>query len=1040
MSFIDVDGSYISVNTSDPEHSVRLTVELHYFLQRDLETKAKRKINKSTADLKDRQINPQSGTQDGVPPGEALPRYYMTYNIGTMYEGKSEILHPSNSFWSNTHEIDVSLDFLAELYEGPIEFKIWQVKKVWGEDPLAAKGGSLGAAPSQQTLLFRRASINAIAKRLVTLSRTEQLSPKTRRKIEHFRSYVLHNYKQMPLTVKVVAPTVPPQRPLVDYVKIPAAPHIAGSTNARAAILRSSQNSSRASSASTQRSVGGTATPTSAATTNAAAASPPPPPQQAKPAAPQHQWPGIKGGKEDLSAICTFSRPKTPPHPHHFDEPDRTLHLVPDLPRRNRTLVDQHTHVGSIFVDLSFFFLGEIHAKGALERRIEGMQDAEVGVSLSGPLLTPRQEESLNPMVITVQGVENLPDRPLAYDQLRRICHPVYTRFAFLDHPAARHRSRASAAHQRAVRLDSRHVILTGLHDEDALRDYFLHSKLTVELHDRDKKSSSGAAANNPEQDKLAPIQSYGVARFSLAELVAGATSLSMKASVVPAESGAVLGSKHAVAPGFYLECDTMIKVKVESKFAVFGLGESSNNITRAVFVCPASAATFLERVLQFVESHNLMALRLASLDELHELCLSKEQRRNTQLDMITGFLVTDGGMSILFLEGCIRTGMQKLHELIETLDTTAIVAYFNLTLTFSSRAWAQLHPNVAWLHLGRPLAELMLDPKLFIRSHYPRTAYQALRNCNDIAGRVYSTVFELSAHGLLPTLEQFLDLAGVKGVASVMDRVPLDRLFAAMGVVPRASSPAAAGLASSQPDAAASDSPSCRAARVKSYHSPTSSPAKWLRSHDLRSISPVRDAVAAYTDSFYLNSSPSPPRARVPAGTADVFPYSIQTSNARVADQVERIAIAAAKSPRNVLVFPHEPARAVALDGVRRPPWDEATDAYAWDRVQGPGWDPRPATPVSECEAVSVRRESPFRAPNALDVIQAPLPELRGEGGAPGFHVVPVKKPLVPGTDCRVVFVSNDMRAELPSRERRFKVQQRIMWDERCGAAGSKV
>jgi hypothetical protein len=62
---------------------------------------------------------------------------------------------------------------------------------------------------------------------------------------------------------------------------------------------------------------------------------------------------------------------------------------------------------------------------------------------------------------------------------------------------------------QRNVRLDSRHVILTGLHDEDSLRDFFLHSKLEIELHDRDRKVPRGDHA------ALASIQSFGIARFS---------------------------------------------------------------------------------------------------------------------------------------------------------------------------------------------------------------------------------------------------------------------------------------------------------------------------------------------------------------------------------------------------------------------------------------------------------------------------------------------------------------------------------------------
>ncbi|KAI9219302.1 hypothetical protein BC828DRAFT_173760 [Blastocladiella britannica] len=599
------------------------------------------------------------------------------------------------------------------------------------------------AVMSRQTLLFRRASINAIAKRLVTLSRTaDTMSPRTRRKIDSFRSYVLHNYKQLPVAVRVLGTTVPPQRPLPlggggAPVKVPAAPHLAGASNPRTSLIRetisasASPSTSRASSAGSARHAAESGKQTEPPVSN------------------NNNWNahgriggGAAGGKggnvtiashppEDLTGMCTFVRAKTPPHPHHFDEPNRTVPLIPDLPRRQRSLVDHHTHVGSIFVDVSFFFVGDIHAKSGLEGKVDGLQDAEVGVSLSAPLLTARQEESLNPLVITVQSVENLPDRPLSFEQLHRLCHPVYTRFAFLDQPASRHKARLSLIQQRNLRFDSRHVILTGLHDEDELRDFFLHSKLVVELHDRDKKGSGN-------DEKLALVQSFGVARFSLAELVAGATLLSMTASVVPSDSGAVLGAKHSIAPGFYLECDTLVKIKIESRCSIFGFGDTANNISRAVFVIPHSRFEMVERILELVQGTNIAALDLDSVEQLIETKMSKEQRRSTTLDMMTGFLVTDQGTSVLFLEGCIHIGMTRLLHLIESLDMEGITQYFDLQLSYSSRIWAGLSPNVAWIHLPKPLDELMREPRVFVRNKFPRPAFQALRNCQDVCNFIF--------------------------------------------------------------------------------------------------------------------------------------------------------------------------------------------------------------------------------------------------------------------------------------------------------------
>jgi hypothetical protein len=258
------------------------------------------------------------------------------------------------------------------------------MKKVWGDEP--ESGHALKAVASQQTLMFRRASINAISRRLVALSKLERLSARTRRKIETFRNYVLHNYNQLPVAVAVTASTVPPAKP-VDSVKVPVAPHLSGAPNMRRELAKSNPGS-RVPSASKKEMNEGNGNSNSSASDKAK--------QAGANSKSSHEVKSAKSTQNnDLSGICTFLRVKTPPQPHHFDEPDRTVPLVADLPHRHRVLVDEHTHVGSIFVDPSFFFLGEIHVKGLLEKAIEGFQNVEVDVSLSRVLLSAKQEERL---------------------------------------------------------------------------------------------------------------------------------------------------------------------------------------------------------------------------------------------------------------------------------------------------------------------------------------------------------------------------------------------------------------------------------------------------------------------------------------------------------------------------------------------------------------------------------------------------------------------------------------------------------------------
>jgi hypothetical protein len=59
-------------------------------------------------------------------------------------------------------------------------------------------------------------------------------------------------------------------------------------------------------------------------------------------------------------------------------------------------------------------------------------------------------------------------------------------------------------------------------------------------------------------------------------------------------------------------------------------------------------------------------SLELETIDQLWQFKLSKEQRQDCHLNIITGYVVYDEHFIILFLEGCLSTGMKTIMKLME--------------------------------------------------------------------------------------------------------------------------------------------------------------------------------------------------------------------------------------------------------------------------------------------------------------------------------------------------------------------------------------
>jgi hypothetical protein len=75
--------------------------------------------------------------------------------------------------------------------------------------------------------------------------------------------------------------------------------------------------------------------------------------------------------------------------------------------------------IASIKLRLSLLFAGSKSITERLGNKVNGLEDLMVTVSLDKPLLSDEQKKSLNPMVIKMCSVNDLPSKPLSYKDLK---------------------------------------------------------------------------------------------------------------------------------------------------------------------------------------------------------------------------------------------------------------------------------------------------------------------------------------------------------------------------------------------------------------------------------------------------------------------------------------------------------------------------------------------------------------------------------------------------------------------------------------------
>ncbi|KAL8603356.1 hypothetical protein ACOMHN_039719 [Nucella lapillus] len=454
---------------------------------------------------------------------------------------------------------------------------------------------------------------------------------------------------------------------------------------------------------------------------------------------------------------------------------------------------------------MALLFSGMQSITSRLQQPVAGVEDLFITVSLDQPLLSEDQKRALNPMIITVKSVTDMPSSPMTFEELQSKCQPVYCKYQFFHQPF---HSTVAKEHARNLYWDDKNVVLLGPLEPSELREYLSGPHMTVEVHDRDRKtedvklkatlfgddledekiSNVGTVASrrtlhNAFEGRNKPWDPYGVCGVDLSELLLGHRFLQLSVPIhncplpdpLGLEGGGggshLMGVAGAVdgpvdiplSSGGYQRSGAALKIQVElahplittTQLAAKEELESTQQCPfgRIVFTFAYKNTTLLHQLQHLITTMNAKALDLDDMPQhvidaaLSTYKLSMEQQSSGTLDIVTGFHVLDKVKHIFVLEGLRDQAIKHLWEDLPTPENSDVRVLYNSDLSFSQRLYGALDVDLCRVKLHEPLELVVRQSLLYVRDMVPKPCFLALIRLEEVG--ILSSLCTYSLHGL---------------------------------------------------------------------------------------------------------------------------------------------------------------------------------------------------------------------------------------------------------------------------------------------------
>ncbi|KAI9098771.1 hypothetical protein DFS34DRAFT_618859 [Phlyctochytrium arcticum] len=366
------------------------------------------------------------------------------------------------------------------------------------------------------------------------------------------------------------------------------------------------------------------------------------------------------------------------------------------------------------------------------ERNVEGLSFCRASIVLSSPLLSKEQEASLNPLRITLLEADGMPDKPISYEDLKRRCLPVTARFRFFNDLHI-NQAIASTFHSRTINFNTRHLVLTGLLDEDTLRDELLNKKFEVEIHDRDfeQESMNDAKRSSP----------FGVGSYSLADLALGEKHLELITPILPSRYSEATG-RSTVPAGLWLESAATLSIRVEIKAPILAnakAGSLSEGLYGRIVISTSADDDITPEIIHTIMmEQNVAALTIqgdSQMDQWENLKsyeFTDEDRDKIELDVLTGYHFSDVSVRIFLIEGLLGSGVNKLISTLQSHSNSSVKVMFNPDVTFTARIWMN-KPYLVNVWLEPSLKTIMGQTSTYLRKNTSLECFECADRLNQM-------------------------------------------------------------------------------------------------------------------------------------------------------------------------------------------------------------------------------------------------------------------------------------------------------------------
>lgn len=237
--------------------------------------------------------------------------------------------------------------------------------------------------------------------------------------------------------------------------------------------------------------------------------------------------------------------------------------------------------------------------------------------------------------------------------------------------------------HATNIHFEDTNVVLTGLMNQDELREFLSGPPLEIEVHDRDRKGPEPAGTFGPDGSHLKPkptgTSSFGVAHLSLCELLNSQrrmeVHLPIRCCPPPQRRPAHRGVRGAASPwdvprGDYVGANAGLKVKIEITWPFTGdCLESGGAFGRIIYLLHHNHLPVMSKLRSQILGINAAALQLGSVPPEHaeevlfNYAINFRHTKTDNLDFVSGFHVMDNRRHIFVLEGLKDKAVRRLWE-----------------------------------------------------------------------------------------------------------------------------------------------------------------------------------------------------------------------------------------------------------------------------------------------------------------------------------------------------------------------------------------